>query len=218
MANFADIFKMIVNLDPESQVEHWPSWLKKFGEGFSSGFNKIGDTVSDAFGVLTDKAFEKIGSDVSDTLSGVVDDAIPDYESVSGIVDYINGLMSSVGAENEANRTFNSDEAAKQREWQSEENAINRQWQTDMSNSAYQRMTADLKAAGLNPILAATNGATSTPSGVVGAGSSASYNVGGGDTFSSILNSIGGVASAISQFLPANKVVQVIKSFAKATK
>lgn len=41
-----------------------------------------------------------------------------------------------------------------------------RQWEQDMSNSAYQRQIVDMRAAGLNPILAAgTGGGASTPSG-----------------------------------------------------
>lgn len=42
--------------------------------------------------------------------------------------------------------------------------AANRQWQGEMSNTAHQREVADLKAAGLNPILSA-NAGSSTPSG-----------------------------------------------------
>lgn len=46
------------------------------------------------------------------------------------------------------------------RKYNSTEAALNRQWQREMRQNAYQDTVSDLKAAGLNPILAASRGAT----------------------------------------------------------
>lgn len=113
--------------------------------------------------------------------SGIGDDG--DLSTPYNFQEYLSGLLSSVGAENEANRTYNATQAA-----------INRTYQERMSNTAYQRAVADLKAAGLNPVLAYSNLNSAT----VPSTQAASYNVGGGDTLSDIWTLIGEVGKLLS--------------------
>lgn len=152
--------------------------------GTSSSYGQQGQANSQSYG----SSWSKGSSDSASFSNGGTNDAI--NQSIAALANQIS--QGNMAGQQKYNRNsmlmqmgyntlgaiqqgvYNHIEQQTAMSYNSAEAAKNRAWQEQMSNTAYQRAIEDMRKAGINPILAYTQGGASTPSGAQGTIGSAS--------------------------------------------
>lgn len=127
--------------------------------------SEIGTGSETTTGSVT--APQQIGATQISTPTGITTFGNQSSVKTANALQMMSGLLSNLA---------NAGSQASAKKYNSAEAAAERAFQKEMRGTAYQDTVKDMIAAGINPILAATNGATSTPSGASASIGSQHYN------------------------------------------
>lgn len=116
--------------------------------------------------------------------------------------------------QNEINRLFQQSSAERAMNFESEQNKLAMEFSKMMSDTSYQRAVQDMRKAGINPILAYTQGGASSPSGFAGSGFTSSGSSARGFTSSGSKANISSIASAVLSY--SSNIVANSAQFVKA--
>lgn len=159
--------------------------------------NTLGESSSQAAQQAYTSAYERsnptssVPTDISSFLSSFMSAEANATALANKIAQQnVNNQIAATKEENRLDREFSAEQVLKQQKYNtlereaaqkynSAEAQLTREWQTEMDNTKYQRMVEDLRAAGINPMLAVGNGAGSTPSGATASTSAQSSSAAG---------------------------------------
>lgn len=171
-------FSGISNPVLRQQLEdrYWNDKTAGLDDGTSATKNKDMDKMLGILGEPSQKSSasaDSVAKSVVTDNNTSADKAAQSANSTS--LEWLREVMKYNAEQAEINRQFQQTSADKAAQFESAEAQKLRDWQERMSNSQYQRAVADLKKAGINPILAAQYlNVASTPSGASASGFAAS--------------------------------------------